>query len=265
MKRLLTGIALGAGWLVLLLYGPALFFGLVVCGLGFLALREYNAMAITGATETALRPLLLLAMALPLLASLFGRLAVVNAALALAFCCLAFFAVRAYDRLAAPFTFLNRAAFGLLYIGFGAAHLPLLFALPGGNRWVLLLTAVIVASDAGAYYTGSHFGRRKLCPAVSPNKTVEGLVGGLGCAIIAAMAISPLLEPDTTVPPLAAAGLVLATVGALGDLVESMLKRAMGVKDSGTMLPGHGGILDRADSLLLAAPVLYYLLILGVL
>ncbi|HSR36858.1 MAG TPA: phosphatidate cytidylyltransferase [Desulfurivibrionaceae bacterium] len=264
MQRLLTGIALGAGWLLLLLYGPALLFWLVVCGLGLVALHEYTAMTLKGATETALRPLLLLTTALPVLAALFGRLSVVVASLALAFCCLAFLTIRAYQRLTDPFAFLSRAAFGTLYIGFGAAHLPLLFQLQSGNRWVMLLTLTIVASDAGAYYTGSNFGRRKLCPAVSPNKTVEGLLGGLGCAVLVAMATSALL-PDTNVLAAAAAGLILAAIGAIGDLVESVLKRAMGVKDSGTLLPGHGGILDRADSLLLAAPVLYYLLILGML
>jgi phosphatidate cytidylyltransferase len=221
-------------------------------------------MSLKGATETALRPFLLLALALPLLASLFGNLPIVSAALALAFCCLAFLTVRAYGRLADPFTFLSRTAFGLLYIGFGAAHLPLLFHLPAGNRWVVLLTLIIVAADAGAYYTGSNFGRRKLCPAVSPNKTVEGLMGGLGLAVVAASVTGPLLLSAPLFAS-AAAGLLLAAVGAVGDLIESVLKRAMGVKDSGTLLPGHGGILDRADSLLLAAPVLYYLLILGVL
>lgn len=265
MERLLTGIALGAGWLLLLLYGPVPLFWLVACGLGLMALQEYCAMALTGATELALRPFVLLAASLPLLASLFGRLPMVSAAMALAFCCLTFLTLRAYQRLPDPFTFLNRAAFGTLYIGFGAAHLPLLFQLPSGNRWVILLTLVIVASDAGAFFTGSNFGRRKLCPAISPNKTVEGLLGGLGLATVIAMIVGPLLLPSLTFLSSAVAGLILAVVGAAGDLVESVLKRAMGVKDSGTLLPGHGGILDRADSLLLATPVFYYLLILGVL
>lgn len=265
MERLLTGIALGAAWLLLLLYGPALLFWLVACGLGLMALHEYTAMAHTSATEKALHPFLLLTMALPLLASLFGRLPIVSAALALALCCLIFLTLRAYGRLSDPFAVLSRAIFGTLYIGFGAAHLPLLFQLPDGNRWVILLTLVIIASDAGAYYTGSNFGRRKLCPAISPNKTVEGLLGGLALAVVVAAVAAPLLLPATGLLPAAAIGLFLAGIGAAGDLVESVLKRTMGVKDSGTLLPGHGGILDRADSLLLAAPVLYYLLILGML
>ncbi|MEW6501235.1 MAG: phosphatidate cytidylyltransferase [Thermodesulfobacteriota bacterium] len=264
MKRLLTGIILAAGWLCLLLFGPASLFWLVACGLGLTALHEYAAMALKNPTETALRPLLLLAMALPLLATLPGRLVVVDAALMLAFCCLGFLALRAYGRLSDPFAFLSRTGFGLLYIGFGAAHLPLLFQLPHGNRWLIVLTLIVVASDAGAYYTGSNFGRRKLCPAVSPNKTVEGLLGGLVLAMVAAAIAGPLLLPVGQAAS-AATGLALALVGAAGDLVESVLKRAMGVKDSGTLLPGHGGILDRADSLLLAAPVLYYLLALGLL
>lgn len=266
MKRLLTGLAIAIGWFCLLFYGPASLFWTVVCGLGLLALHEYCAMALTGATEQALRPFLILGACLPLLAAVFGQLSMVSGALVLAFCCLTFLTLRAYGRLAEPFTFLSRAVFGAFYIGFGAAHLPLLFLLPEGNRWVLLLTLIIVAADAGAYYVGSNFGRRKLCPAISPNKTVEGLVGGMLLAMVTAMVTRPLLlSPATTLLQSAVAGLLLAGVGAVGDLVESVLKRAMGVKDSGTLLPGHGGILDRTDSMLFAAPVLYYLLRFGLL
>lgn len=117
---------------------------------------------------------------------------------------------------------------------------------------------VIFMSDTGAYYAGRAFGKHKLAPAISPGKTVEGLIGGLlaaaaGAAIATATFFSEL--PFQVSIPLA---LVLAAVGVLGDLCESAMKRGAGAKDAATILPGHGGFLDRLDSLLFGAPILYY-------
>jgi len=130
---------------------------------------------------------------------------------------------------------------------------------------LILLIAIVAGSDTGAYYAGKTFGKRKLFPQISPKKTIAGGVGGLVFGIAAAEGIN-LLFPEKTDPllllPVAA---LLIVVGIVGDLTESMIKRSVGVKDSGTILLGHGGLLDRIDSLLLTGPVLYYLLRLGVL
>lgn len=263
MKRLFTGLAIGTGWLLLLLYGSSMLFWLVVSAAGALALHEYFVIALKEKTAIALRPYLVLTAALPFLAAIFGSLHVVTAALFLAFFCLVLLTLLAYARLADPFAFLVRAAFAALYVGFCAAHLPLIFHLVDGARLIILLTIIMIASDGGAFYVGSTLGRRKLCPSVSPNKTVEGLAGGLTSGVVAALAAGFVLFPDTSPLQLAVVAFILSSVGAVGDLAESVIKRAMGVKDSGTLLPGHGGILDRADSMLLTAPLLYYLLILG--
>ena len=127
---------------------------------------------------------------------------------------------------------------------------------PHGHRWLLIALVVIWAADSGAYFAGRRFGRRKLSPRISPNKTVEGLLGGAAAAIVIALIAAPLAGASVAQLPLVAL-LVLVTVGfsVVGDLFESLLKRHVGVKDSGDLIPGHGGILDRIDSVLAALPV----------
>ncbi len=127
-----------------------------------------------------------------------------------------------------------------------------------GSDLVFLLFCIVWASDMFALYIGSTIGRRPLAPSVSPRKTVEGAVGGILGALIAAFVARAWFMHRLTVVDCIALGIVLGIVGILGDLVESMLKRGADVKDSAALVPGHGGVLDRVDSLLYAAPVLYY-------
>jgi phosphatidate cytidylyltransferase len=131
-------------------------------------------------------------------------------------------------------------------------------ALEGGEFLIFFLVLVTWAGDAGAYYTGRSLGRRQLAPVISPNKTVEGLLGGLILAVAAALVARAWFLPSFSVADCVAIGLLLTMAGALGDLTESVLKRSAGVKDSGTVIPAHGGMLDRLDSLLFAAPAFYY-------
>lgn len=127
---------------------------------------------------------------------------------------------------------------------------------PNGHRWLLLALMVVWAADTGAYFAGRYLGKRKLSPRISPNKTVEGLVGGMLASVLVAMVGAPLAGATTRQLP-AVALVVVATVGfsVVGDLFESLLKRHVNVKDSGGLIPGHGGILDRIDSVLAALPV----------
>lgn len=127
---------------------------------------------------------------------------------------------------------------------------------------VLALLLVVWAADSCAYFGGRRFGRHKLAPAVSPGKTVEGLLAGLaGAAVVLALVREAV--PGTAVPVLLAVGVVVAAASAVGDLLESLIKRLTGAKDSGTLLPGHGGVLDRIDGLLAAAPA--FVLMIGAL
>lgn len=125
---------------------------------------------------------------------------------------------------------------------------------PAATTWLL---AVIAVSDSAQYYSGRSFGRTKLAPRVSPSKTVEGAIGGLVIVALTGWFTAPLALPSLTPAAGAALALALAAFGILGDLFESLLKRGVGVKDSSALIPGHGGVLDRIDSHLFAAPVFY--------
>jgi phosphatidate cytidylyltransferase len=114
------------------------------------------------------------------------------------------------------------------------------------------------ATDSGAYFIGKAIGKRKLWPEISPNKTVEGSIGGVVCALVVAILFVLFSNIHATIVSLMAITVVLSVFGQIGDLVESALKRHFNVKDSGTILPGHGGILDRFDSLLFVWPLLHF-------
>ena len=150
-------------------------------------------------------------------------------------------------------------AAGTLYVGWTLSHLVLLRAAGPLGFWrTLLVFGGVWGTDVLAYAVGSLFGRHKLKPSLSPGKSVEGAAGGLLGGLLAAWLVGiPLGLP---VGLRLGLGLALGVLGQVGDLAESALKRHAGVKDSGSLLPGHGGILDRFDSSLFAAPVVYYLL-----
>ncbi len=150
---------------------------------------------------------------------------------------------------------------GAVYLGaLGGTIAGLRLAAPvaeGGVR-LLLLLGILVAADSVAFFVGNAIGRRRLLPGVSPGKSVEGALGGLAGGVAGAFAVRELGLPDLPAWHAAGLGLAVAAMGIVGDLDESLLKRWAGVKDSGTLFPGHGGMLDRLDSLLFGAPVLYY-------
>lgn len=153
-----------------------------------------------------------------------------------------------------PFLYL----LGVLYISLFLSYLIVLYNGPGGRELIFFVLIVLWCNDSGAYVFGRTLGRRKLSPLVSPNKTVEGAAGGAVCGLVAALALSMILVTALSFAQAAALGLVISLSGQVGDLCESALKRHFGCKDSGSMLPGHGGMLDRIDSLLFAAPLAYY-------
>ena len=142
------------------------------------------------------------------------------------------------------------------YIGM---PLGMLVGVRGSKGWpaTLLLLATVVVSDTAQYYAGRSFGRRPLAPAISPKKTIEGAIGGLVVATLFMALVGPRILPGAAPLPLAGLGLTIAVLGMCGDLFESRLKRDAGVKDSSTLIPGHGGVLDRIDALLFAIPAYY--------
>lgn len=165
------------------------------------------------------------------------------------------FRVRTIDTAAREVAF---ALLAFLYIPFLLMHLVQLRQTSFGIQWLFVIMLIVMTNDSAAYYTGSAFGKHRLYPLVSPKKSIEGAVGGLIGSLGGALLAKFTFFPQLTFCDAAVTALVIGVVGQAGDLFESLLKRSFGVKDSGTIIPGHGGVLDRLDSILFAAPITYY-------
>ncbi len=159
-----------------------------------------------------------------------------------------------------PRTSLSEASFNLLAVFYSVvllSHLYLLRQLPNGIEWTFLTIFLVWSTDMGAYLIGRQFGSHLLAPQVSPKKTVEGSLGGLLFSIAAALVFWRIVGGATWIMYIILA-VIIGISAQIGDLFESALKRSAGVKDSGKLIPGHGGILDRFDSLIFALPLVYY-------
>lgn len=132
-----------------------------------------------------------------------------------------------------------------------------------GIPYIIFALVIVWTTDSGAYFVGRKLGKHKLWPEISPKKTIEGFVGGIAIALIATMIFQYFAQLDVNYGVLLLVAFVASIIGQLGDLVESAIKRHYGVKDSGTILPGHGGILDRFDSLIFVLPLLHFIHFIG--
>jgi phosphatidate cytidylyltransferase len=150
-----------------------------------------------------------------------------------------------------------RQSQGVCYIPLSLSLLILLRSAADGVTWIILLCAIIFAGDTMALYAGTLWGRHRLSPTISPGKTIEGSVAGLAAGLAVGLVAKALFLPEWEWPGCILFAVAVGVAGQVGDLFESALKRASNVKDSGTLLPGHGGVLDRIDALLFAAPVAF--------
>lgn len=148
---------------------------------------------------------------------------------------------------------------GLVYISLGFYFMKAV-RLESGLEWTLLTVALVWGTDTGAYFSGRLFGRHKLWPAISPKKTIEGAAGGTILAIVIAILFYYVGNTIQQLSHAIIIGLVIAIVAQLGDFIESAIKRTYNVKDSGRILPGHGGFLDRFDSMIAVFPVMYFMI-----
>ncbi|ROQ93538.1 phosphatidate cytidylyltransferase [Desulfosoma caldarium] len=258
-KRWVTGLALAVPLVLLLAYGPLWLWTVVVTAAALVGLWEYETMIQRPAlTRWELVFSLAVGAVFPLAAWIHGVAGLGVSAVA------AVFATWAKQLAHPP---LNRDALqralislsGWLYVAMPTSFVLLLGALPHGREWVFFVLFVIVFGDVGAYYTGKTMGRRKLYEAVSPKKTVEGALGGLMASAVmgTAFGITFLRDTGASVPALLMVSILTELVAQAGDLMESLLKRMAGCKDSSALLPGHGGLLDRLDSLLFAFPTVW--------
>ena len=147
---------------------------------------------------------------------------------------------------------------GLMYISLLFSYWGKIRALPDWAFWVFMMLGCTVMADIGGYVFGHWIGKTKLAPKLSPGKTVEGFLGGVLFALIGGVIVRCIFKPDYPFTEVVLLSTLLAFVGPIGDLSESMIKRGAGVKDSGNLMPGHGGLLDRVDALLFTAPIVYY-------
>jgi phosphatidate cytidylyltransferase len=243
--------------ILFVIYANMVLFTALVCGITFLALFEYYAMCLPAERDreriTAAGFGVLL---VPLLS--FHRPDLLTAGVVFSVLFFAIFFLLRFRDLNTVVQHLTLLLFGLLYLPLLLGHLALLRGLPFGREWIFLVLLIVMAGDTAAYFTGVSLGRRKLYPAISPNKSIEGALGGLAGSLAGALVARYGFFPLLTLPDCLILGLFLGVLGQLGDLFESMLKRSFGVKDSGTIIPGHGGMLDRLDSLLFAFPPAYY-------
>lgn len=163
-----------------------------------------------------------------------------------------------FDR--SPIDVLGSTLFGTLYPASLFAHLVLLRLLPDGFMYMLMVTLGTWISDSAAYFIGKAFGRKKLIPSVSPNKTWAGSLGGSAATVVFGMIMASFINVHFLIGGVL--GLIISVAGQLGDLSASAIKRDVDIKDTGQLLPGHGGIIDRFDSLLFASTVMYYAILL---
>lgn len=262
MKRVLPGILIALFWFFLLFKGSITLFSAVIAVVAVWATDEYVRMAGGKRISPLQRILLDVILPLPLFVTMITGEVGTGAlyGLLLAFLLLTLFTFATYSNFADSYDLFCRMAFGSMYLGVLSAFILGLRLLPEGGGWLLVLTAITAGSDTGAYYIGRAYGKSKLCPVISPNKTRAGAVGGFALGVPAAALFAAMFLVDPPWLFIIISAIVLTGAGIAGDLTESIIKRGTGVKDSGHCLGGHGGILDRIDSLLFCGPVLYLLL-----
>jgi phosphatidate cytidylyltransferase len=153
---------------------------------------------------------------------------------------------------------ISSAVLAFAYIPLLLMHLVMLRQEAYGVQWLLVIMLIVMTNDSAAYYSGCAFGKHRLYPLVSPKKSIEGALGGLLGSIAGTMLARLTFFPQLTLSDALLTALIIGVLGQTGDLFESLLKRSYGVKDSGSIIPGHGGVLDRLDSIIFAAPAAYY-------
>ncbi|MCP3944203.1 MAG: phosphatidate cytidylyltransferase [Desulfobacteraceae bacterium] len=265
LKRWLTAIILGPLVLWILIEGNQVLLAVLVTIVAVAAVDEYLRIVFRHDDKPVPNVLKLLSYAVSLvlvLAACRGSWQISFLALALNLLALSIFVLAQFPSNPRVFDTIAKQLLGIVYIPVSLSLLIFLKELDGGRLWIIWLLIVIFVNDTGAFYTGTFLGRHKLAPNISPNKTIEGSMGGILASMVVGFIFSRLFFGDFNLALLTLpCSLMMAVAGQIGDLFESAMKRASDVKDSGRILPGHGGMLDRIDGLLLAIPVLYVYLV----
>ena len=260
LKRVITAFFLVPAVVFILLYTGRPWLTAAVLLIIILALNEYNALTGPKTRDPWLdRAAVVLSLLVPLSFYFHGVEKALPVIVADLFVIFLVSMARAGDLREA---FLNTAVktAGIVYLALPLSYLIAIRDLERGGVWILFLLTIIWGNDTFAYIAGKLMGAHKLSPMVSPGKTVEGAVGGFAGGALAALVFRHFGLPEMGLWPAVIFSVVAGAIGICGDLFESLIKRGAGVKDSGTIVPGHGGVLDRIDSLIFPIPVLYYYL-----
>jgi phosphatidate cytidylyltransferase len=259
-KKILMGSFLVPPILFLIIIGPPAVLSLMVLVATFFGLREFYTLALPDARGIER----LMGIGLGLILSflvIHGDFKAILPFFVVLLLLLSLLFLAISQNLPSTISSMGILLFGILYIGFLFPHVSLIRNMADGRAWVLFLIVTVWAGDIFAFLSGSLIGKHKLYPKISPNKTYEGLGGAIVGSILVALVYSHFFIPrmDVGICVLVAIGLTI--LGQLGDFTESMLKRSAQVKDSGSLIPGHGGMLDRMDSFLFSAPSFHYFLL----
>lgn len=256
-KKVATALLIVPPIVALIALGPEPTLGLMVFVATFLGLREFYRLCLPHSKPIERVTGLGLGLIFSILA-LSDRTSAIIPFFVLTFLLLAILFMVSSDSLSSGVSNFALTFLGIFYIGFLLSHVTLIRNMAEGRLWVLFLILTVWAGDVSALLSGVFFGRHKLYPKISPNKTVEGLIGAILGSILVALLYSHFFLPSLNRWNFIPLGAGLGFFGQLGDLIESMLKRSAQVKDSGSLFPGHGGMLDRLDSFLFSAPFLHY-------
>ncbi len=257
LQRWLTGIVLAAVLLLVIFLAPPVVLAIVITLAILVGVWEYNGIVFGAGFYKEKIESLVFAVLIP--AAVYAGDTQLLSAL-FAFMVITVFIVFLWRVSESNFdvTSVAKVMFGLLYLPYLTSHFILLRGLENGIAWIMLVLVIAIIGDTVALYTGKALGRHKLLPAVSPGKTVEGTIGLLAGATLSACAFGYFFLPQFAFPHFLFLGLVGGMIGQLGDLCESAIKRNYGRKDASSLLPGHGGLMDRLDSLIFIAPFVYY-------
>ncbi len=256
-QRWITGIVLVPPLVALILYGSSLLFSIVITLVIIWGVFEYNTMIFKEKKYLEKTEGLIIGLCIPL-AAFMGGVPLMSAAAAFSLIIVLLIFLTRMKQERADFTALSKVVFGFMYIPFLMSHLILLRHSEGGIAWIFFIIFAAFLGDISAFYVGRSMGKNKLIPTVSAGKTVEGAVGGIAGTMLGCVLFKIFFLPDLSFIHAITLGFMGSLMAQLGDLCESALKRTAMVKDSGTLLPGHGGILDRLDALLFLIPFVYY-------
>lgn len=257
LQRWVTGVPLAVAILLIILLGSVELLTIVITGIAVIGILEYNKIVFGPGFQKEKIESVFFALLIPPVV-LLGNPSLLTAVLVFAFIIVFIAFLWKVTESSFEIASVAKVIFGIVYIPLLTSHFILLRKLDEGIYWIFLVLVIAIIGDTVALYVGKSLGKRKLIALVSPGKTVEGTLGLIVGATISACVFGYFLIPDVSLYHFLILGFTGGIIGQLGDLCESAIKRNYGLKDASSLLPGHGGMLDRLDSLIFIAPYIYY-------